>query len=171
MRERLTILLFLVAASGLASCGGEDDDEGLAPGDTLAELALPPSAGAPRATLPGGGPDTLDAEESVVTPPVEPGPGEPITPPPVLDVGAIANAYRRFYQEQFAEMGSTVRGSVDPEIVEEAKRRTALDYAYVEVSAWNDLLSDLDGSQRAELAQRIAAANRDLARELHGAAP
>jgi hypothetical protein len=88
-------------------------------------------------------------------------------PPARLDVGAIVNVYRRNYQGLFSEFGSQVRNDVDSKLVEDAKRMTALDHGFVDLGAWNDMVSELSPSQRAELAERIAATNRDLARELH----
>jgi hypothetical protein len=64
-----------------------------------------------------------------------------------------------------------VRGQVDPVIVEAAKRRTALDFGYVEMSAWMDLMADLTELQRADVTRRIDEANRELARELHSGEP
>jgi hypothetical protein len=165
--RRLAILVFVM----VSACERGDEAERSAVADSLAggEIALPPSARAPRAPQPGGAPDTVVpaapddtiASESTVGP----------VPPPVLDVGAIVNSYRHFYEKGFAEMGSQVRGDVDPELVEEAKHRTALEFGYVDANAWNELLAELTPGQRAEVAQGIATTNRDLARMLHGGSP
>jgi hypothetical protein len=161
--------LATIAAMLLLACSRGEDGGQFGAGDSLGSdgLALPPSARAPRAPQPGGSPDTVvpGAPDDTLASEGTVGP----IPLPVLDVGAVANAYRRFYGEIYAEMGSSVRGSVDPELVEEAKHRTALEFGYVDVNAWNDMLADLNGAQRSELSQRIAAMNRDLAAELHGA--
>jgi hypothetical protein len=150
---------------------GENDVGSVGGRDTVGDgdLALPPSGGAPGPRAGGGTPDTLNAEDTAVFDTTSPGPTETVgpVPPDRLDVGTIVAAYREHYRGLFAEFGSDVRNDVDPELVENAKRMAALDYGFVEVGAWNDMLSELSPSQRADLAERIAAANRDLARELH----
>jgi hypothetical protein len=165
----LAIVLFV-------ACAREDEIGTVGERDTLQgeDLALPPSAGAPRGDVTGEMPDTLTTEEAAPLDTTTPGPTETVgpVPPERLHVDAIVNAYRRYYQEIFAEFGSDVRGGVDPEMVEEAKHRTALEFGFVDVQAWNDMVSELTPSQRAELAPRIAAANRDLGQQLHtGRAP
>jgi len=160
--------LSLLLIAGCSRAGETGRSSGA---DTVAEgeLALPPSARAPRAPQPGGAPDTMvpAAPDDTLAAEGTVGP----VPPPVLDVGVIAGNYREYYVQQFHEIGSGVRGDVDPELVEDAKRRTALDFGFVDVGAWNNLLRELSAEQRAYLAEAIAATNRDLARELHGAAP
>jgi hypothetical protein len=160
-----TLMLLLLAGCSRAGEAGRSTGA-----DTVAEgdLALPPSARAPRAPQAGGAPDTVvpGAPDDTLTAEGSVGP----VPPPVLDVGVIAGGYREHYVQQFHEIGSDVRGGVDPELVEDAKRRTALDLGFVDVGAWSDMLGELSAEQRANLADAIAATNRDLARELHGAA-
>lgn len=164
--------LMVLACAVLFACDREADSEPSAADDTLAggDLALPPSASAPRPALPGTGPDTVRPAE-VPTGDTLGASGETVgpVPPPVLDVGAVVNSYRRYYRELFVEEGSDVRGSVDPQLIEDAKRRTALDFGYVDVDAWNEMVSAMTPAQRSVLAQRVAESNRDLARELHGA--
>jgi len=163
----LPALLLVLAA--LSACTGSDDVRRSVVADSIpeGELVLPPSAGAARAPQQDGAIDTLvpGAPDDSIAPEGTVG----NVPPSVLDVGAIAASYRRFYGEIFAEMGSPVRGNVDPELVEEAKRRTALEFGYVNVNAWNAMLAQLPAGDRADLAGRVATANRALSRELHGA--
>ncbi len=161
------VLAGAIAVSACARGGGEAARSAAADSIPEGELVLPPSASAARAPQEGAAldtvlpaaPDDSFALEGTVGP----------VPPAVLDVGAVAGAYRRFYIETFTELGSPVRGNVDPELVEEAKRRTALEFGYVDADAWNDMLRDLSAEARAELAGRIATTNRALAQELHGA--
>ncbi|MFN2420336.1 MAG: hypothetical protein ABR527_03000 [Gemmatimonadota bacterium] len=161
---RWVLVLGLVA---LVACARGDNEVGSVGGrDTVGDgdLALPPSGGAPIPRAGGAAPDTVSAEDAAPYDTTETvGPG----PPPRLDVGAIVNVYRRNYQELISEFGSEVRNDVDSKLVEDAKRMTALEHGFVDLGAWNDMVSELSPSQRAELAERIAATNRDLARELH----
>lgn len=163
MRLRHVLSLALVILT--AVCGEEPPEGGEAPrGDTLAGLAQPPSAGAPRAEVEGFAPDT-----------VRPGAGvDSLGPAPAtseLDVDSIVARYRSNYGSELVQTGSEVRGAVDPEIVEAAKRRTALDFGYVEMDAWTELMADLTELQRADVTRRIDEVNRELARELHSGQP
>ena len=156
----------------LVGCARGENEVGSVGGrDTVGDgdLALPPSAGAPRPRAGGGTPDTLTAEETAPHDTTTPGPTETVgpVPPERLEVGVILGVYRRNYQELFSEFGSQVRNDVDPKLVEDAKRMTALEHGFVDLGAWDDMVSELSPSQRAELAEGIAATNRDLARELH----
>lgn len=169
---RLMGRLAVLALLALGAC----DREGAVPAEDeapLDELALPPSASAPRRSLPGGVPDTVTVDER--TPVVRdlPGPDETVgpVPPAVLDIGTIVNAYHRYYVALFHEMGSDVRNDVDPRLVEDAKRRTALDFGFVQAGAWNQMVRELSAAQRTSLAERVAATNQDLAIELHGRPP
>lgn len=170
-RRSATILRrSLTAAALLLAACGRGGDAGRSPAaDSIPEgqLVLPPSAGAARAPMEAGYPDTLvpGAPDDTLAPEGTVG----NVPPPMLDVRTVVNAYRRFYGNLYVEMGSSVRGGVDPELVEEAKHRTALEFGYVDANAWNDMLSDLAGDERAALAEGIAVANQALAAELHGA--
>jgi hypothetical protein len=167
MRWHRTSTLALVL---LAACSRGGDTGAPAGADSLDSegLALPPSARAPRVPQPGGVPDTVAPPDTAVGDTTPPGPAG-IMPPPATDVGAVIASYRRHYVELFHEMGSSVRGGVDPELVEEAKHRTGLDFGYVETSAWNDLVAHVPAAERARIAEGIAASNTEFARELHGA--
>jgi hypothetical protein len=160
---------FLTAAVILLAACARGGDAGRSPAaDSIPEgqLVLPPSAGAARAPMEAGYPDTLvpGAPDDTLAPEGTVG----NVPPATLDLRTIVNAYRRFYGQIYVEMGSSVRGNVDGALVEEAKHRTALEFGYVDANAWNDMLADLAGDERADLAERIVA-NRALAAELHGA--
>lgn len=163
-------LLLVVAAAGCR--GGERT--GRVEGELGPDgLALPPSASAPRRSIAGDVPDTLATPER---PPVVqdlPGPEETVgpVPPSALDVAVIVNLYAGKYRELFHELGSDVRNDVDPRLVEDAKRKTALDFGFVQAGAWNQMVGRLSGPERGELAERIAMTNRDLAVELHGRQP
>lgn len=163
MRVRAIVLGSLLGGLVLA-CGGTAERPAEAgPGpDTVGGLALPPSAGAPRASQPARSPDTVRpaADSGAASSGRHRSPEE-------LDLGAIVEAYRRHYREEFTEMGSDVRGGVDPALAEAAKRRVALEWGYVDVGAWSDLVADMTADQRAVLANRLAAANETLAAELH----
>ena len=154
----------------LVGCARDNEVGAVGGRDTVGDgdLALPPSAGAPRPRAAEGTPDTLTTEETVPHD-TAPGPTETVgpVPPARLEVGVILGVYRRNYQELFSEFGSQVRNDVDPKLVEDAKRMTALEHGFVDLGAWADMVSELSASQRAELAEGIAATNRDLARQLH----
>ena len=163
LRDLGSLALVILASA----CGGETPPEaGEGAGrDTLTGLAQPPSAGAPRASAEGFAPDT-----------VRPGAAgaDSLGPAPEtseLDVDSIVARYRDNYGSELVQTGSEVQGSVDPEIVEAAKRRTALDFGYVEIGAWKDLMADLTELQRADVTRRIDEVNRELARELHSGEP
>lgn len=172
MRGRRIVVGALVGVLALA-CGGEAPEETAdAPGaeaEPSRDFALPPSAGAPRASQPGRVPDT-------VRPTPDSAAGETgefavregrRRAPEEFDLGAMVASYRRYYREELVEMGSEVRGNVDPEIARDARRRVALEWGYVDIGAWGDLLADLTADQRAVLDNRLAAANESLAAELH----
>lgn len=177
----------LALALALA-CGGADDADFRLEGarDDDGRIALPPSAGAPRADLPGGGPDTLrPVADSLAASPeevdwrieatgeaaMESPPAGRRRAPEEFDIQTVVDTYRRYYTELFHEMGSEVRGGSDPALERDAKRRVALDWGYVEVGAWSDMVGDMTRDQRIVLADRVAAANAELAGRLHSAAP
>ncbi|MFN2382712.1 MAG: hypothetical protein ABR559_00455 [Gemmatimonadota bacterium] len=169
MRPR-ALRLGLIAIALIAACGGEtaDDDGARRDGDGAGGLAQPPSADAPRAQLPNSAPDTVRGSAGSDTTLVEEfGPAPPPAPRGGVDVPPIVEAYRQYYIEEFHERGSSVAGGVDPALVSDAKRRTALDYGFVEVGAWPELVSTLQPEQRVALAARIEETNRGLAVELH----
>lgn len=163
MRLRDLTSLALVILTAACGEGPPEARDATTPGDTLAGLAQPPSAGAPRASAEGFAPDTI-----------RPGAADSLGPAPEtseLDVDSIVARYRDNYGSELVQTGSDVRGAVDPEIVEAAKRRTALDFGYVEIGAWTDLMVDLTELQRADVTRRIDEVNRELARELHTGEP
>ena len=164
LRDLVSLVLVILAS---AACGGEAPPEAgeVAEGDTLAGMAQPPSAGAPRASAEGFAPDTVRpdtvGEDSL-------GPAPEVSE---LDVDSIVARYRDNYGSELVQIGSDVQGEVDPEVVEAAKRSTALGFGYVEIGAWTDLMADLTEVQRTELTRRIDEVNRELARELHSGGP
>ncbi len=164
MRLRdLASLAFVILAAACGEEPPETRDAGV--GDSLAGLAQPPSAGAPRASVEGFAPDTVRPAATGV---------DSLGPAPEtseLDVDSIVSRYRANYGSELVQTGSEVQGQVDPAIVEAAKRRTALDFGYVEISAWTDLMADLTEPQRTEVTRRIDEVNRELARELHSGGP
>jgi hypothetical protein len=164
LRDLASLVLVILSAT---ACGGEAPPEAgeTGDGDSLARLAQPPSAGAPRASAEGFAPDTVRpdtvGEDSL-------GQAPEIAE---LDVDSIVSRYVSNYGSELVQTGSDVQGDVDAEIVEAAKHRTGLDFGYVEVGSWTDLMADLTEAQRTELTQRIDEANRRLARELHSDGP
>jgi hypothetical protein len=160
---RLRDFVSLVVVVLMAACGEQPPEaRDAGTGDTLAGLAQPPSADAPRAAAEGFTPDTVRPGQDSLAP-------APATSE--LDVDSIVSRYRSNYGSELVQTGSEVRGQVDAAIVEAAKRRTALDFGYVEMSAWMDLMADLTELQRADVTRRIDEANRELARELHSGEP
>lgn len=161
-------------ALGVALLGSgcrEEPAEEASPGTGASapgELAQPPSAGAPRASQPGFAPDTMRSE---ATP--EDGPTELEGAPPTgrLSVDSIVGQYRNHYAAGQVDVVAEGGTATQPEIEEEAKRRTALDFGYVEMTAWSDMVADLTQAQRAELAQRIEQANRELRQALQREVP
>lgn len=123
------------------------------PGD----LALPPSADSPRVSTEGHAPDTVRPE---------PADTHRHLSPAELDADSIATSYRNYYRSEFvdrrADPGGEAALVLDPEVVEAAQRRTALEWGYVELDAWEHLLADLSDPQRLELAQRIDEFHRSL---------
>ena len=86
--------------------------------------------------------------------------------PVELDVDSIAGAYRNHYGAEFVDRhpleGQEIVLEIDPEVVEAAERRTAIQWGYVELDAWNHLLGDLSESQRIELERRIEEFHRGM---------
>lgn len=164
MRRRSVALAICL----LAACGEGGGDRAAAPADSVAgDLALPPSAGAPRASVPGSAPDTVRPERvgSPDTLGVVPDPGRHLSPAE-LDVDSIAARYRNHYRSEFIDRRELTQGDpdldLDPAVVEAAQRRTALEWGYVEQNAWDQMLADLSESQRLELARRVDAFHREL---------
>lgn len=164
--------LLVVLAMSLSGCGEEPpaDDPSSAPGTAATgELAQPPSADAPRATQPGFSPDTLRPDTTGDDAAVG------LDPPPVtsdLDVDSIVSQYRNHFAAELVDRRTEGPAPGAADVEEAARRRTALDFGYVEpTGAWSDMVADLTGAQRAELAQRIDQANRELGAELRRADP
>lgn len=173
MKVRGAAVATALAGILATGCGGDGADGGAerTTDDRTGDVALPPSANAPRASLPGRSPDTLrpEADTMVVDPLAEPAPAPGRRrSPEEFDLGAVVAAYQRYYREEYVEQGSDVRGRVDPGLVEDAKRRVALDWGYVDVGAWRSMLADMTADQRTVLSNRIGAADETLSRELHG---
>ncbi|HUP18909.1 MAG TPA: hypothetical protein VM778_03025 [Gemmatimonadota bacterium] len=175
-RFRLPWAGALALALVLACGGGDDPARSASEVDEEGRIVLPPSANAPRGTLPGGGPDTLRPVPDTLAGPepdwrIEEDPAGRHRAPEEFDLQGIVDAYRRYYTELYYEEGSDVRGGIDPVLEGNAKRRIALDWGYVEVGAWSDMVDDMSRNQQIVLADRIAAANGELAERLHGQAP
>ncbi|MGH7563919.1 MAG: hypothetical protein ACREK5_05805 [Gemmatimonadota bacterium] len=145
-------------------CGEQPrGEDASAPGAPASgELAQPPSAGAPRATQPGFAPDTMRPEATGDD--TLAGLDAPATSD--LSVDSIIGQYRNHYAAELVEIRTGDAGAEEGDAVEAAKRRTALDFGYVELTAWSDLVADLTEAQRAELERRVEQANREVAREL-----
>lgn len=161
--RRVTLLFpaaiaFLLLAGG---CGEEPAEEAGPADETSAagELAQPPSAGAPRATQPGFAPDTMRAEAAEADTSVQ---LEPAPTTSELDVDSIVMQYRNHYAAGQVDVATEGGTGTAAEIEDEAKRRAALDFGYVEQTAWADMVADLTREQRAELTRRIEQANREL---------
>ena len=148
-------IAFLLLAGG---CGEEPAEEAGPADETSAagELAQPPSAGAPRATQPGFTPDTMRGEAEADTS------FQPAPTTSDLSVDSIVAQYRNHYAAGQVDVATEGGEGTSAEIEEEAKRRTALDFGYVEQTAWSDMVADLTQEQRAELSRRIEQATREL---------
>lgn len=135
------------------------------------ELALPPSANAPRVRrdeLPPDtlAPDTLGEFAILAVDSLSEG-GSPLDALPDLTVEAIAEAYRANYATALRLEGSAVEGRIDRELQHEAELRTARDRGFGD---WTELIGALSPEDRARLVDRLNEANVDLARELHAPA-
>lgn len=168
-------LLGLVFA--LSACGGGEIAEAVRPPREPGELALPPSANAPRVSRDATAPDTfrpdsIDEFEIVDLdsfPPVDPfgDPAVGIPGGPDAAVESVADSYRRHYGESLRAEGSAVRGGIDRELQRQAELRTAHERGFPD---WLALIEALSPEQRAGLVSRLNAANVEIARELHGSA-
>ncbi len=159
---RSVAVLVLILGLGCGERPPEDDAD--APGAPASgELARPPSADAPRATQPGFAPDTMrpEATEGDTLPALDTAPATSD-----LSVDSIVGQYRNHYAAELVEIRTGDAGTEDVDAVEAAKRRTALDFGYVEMTAWSDMVADLTASQRAELGRRVDQVNREVARDL-----
>lgn len=171
----MTALRALVVCAALAApaCGGDD-----IPGDARprvrgsGELALPPSAGAPRVTRDAASPDTFQPESSdefaISSFDSLPFPGSIAGGLPGavdMEVELLARSYRGHYADVVAAEGTAVRGRIDRQLQQEAERRTAQERGFPD---WTGLIEALSPEQRARLVERLNEANIELARELHG---
>jgi hypothetical protein len=163
--------LVICAALAAAACGGDD-----LPGDARprvrgsGELALPPSAGAPRVMRDAAPPDTFQpdsSDEFAITPfDSLPFTGVGALPGAVdVEVELLARSYRGHYTDVVAAEGTAVRGRIDRQLQQEAERRTAQERGFPD---WTGLIEALSPEQRARLVDRLNEANIELARELHG---
>ena len=157
----------------LSACGGGEIAEFERPTRESGELALPPSANAPRVSRDAMAPDTFrpdsvnefDVVDLDSFPPgdlMEPLPGGP---DPAVE--SLADSYRRHYGESLRSKGSSVRGRIDRELQQEAELRTAQEQGYAD---WISMVEAMTPEQRARLVDRLNTANVELARDLHGSA-
>jgi len=172
-RSRARALALACVSAFVLSCGGEGSAEDAgAPEREPGELALPPSANAPRVMRESSPPDTLQPEPieefailgSDSSALVDVGSGGF---GPALSIDAISDSYRGHYAAALSAEGSAVRNRIDRELQEEAERRTARDRGF---AGWNDMIGALTPEQRARLVDRLNEANVELARDLHGSA-
>ena len=136
------------------------------------ELALPPSATAPRVMRDDQPPDTLvpdSIEEFAIlgSDSLLLGPDIPAGLEPDLGVDAIAVSYRGHYAAALQSGGSAVQGRIDRELQHEAELRTAHDRGFRD---WAELIGALSPEERARLVDRLNEANIDIARDLHSTA-
>ena len=167
----LTRLALVGLAAAILACGGEDVGVTVRsatrePG----ELALPPSANAPRVMREEQPPDTLvpdSIQEFAILGADSALPG--IEASTVLDadlsIDAITTAYRGHYAAALESEGSAVAGRIDRELQHQAELRTARAQGFAD---WTELVGALSPEQRARLVDRLNEANVQIARELHG---
>ena len=162
-----------LALAGMAvfACGGDESGVVVRPAArNSGELALPPSATAPRVRQGAESPDTLDPDSlrEFATAGLDSFPyleagvaGSDVT------VDSITDAYRIHYAEALQSEGSAVQGRIDRDIQSEAERRTAADRGFGD---WGEMIEALSPEQRAQLVHQLNEANVDMARDLHGPA-
>ena len=161
----------------LSACGGGEIAEFERPARESGELALPPSASAPRVSREAMAPDTfrpdsvnefevvdLDSfpQADALSDPLVALPGGP---DPAVE--SLTDSYRRHYGESLRSEGSSVRGRIDRELQREAELRTAREQGYAD---WTAMIEAMTPAQRASLVDRLNEANVELARDLHGSA-
>ncbi len=161
----------------LSACGGGEVGEVERPAREPGELALPPSANAPRVSRDAMAPDTfrpdsvnefevVDLDSFPLGDPMGDPPGAlPENPDPAVEF--LADAYRRHYGASLRSEGSSVRGRIDRELQREAELRTAQEQGYAD---WTSMIEAMTPAQRASLVDRLNEANVELARDLHGSA-
>lgn len=168
--RRLAVPVSLLAITVIAACGGDRPvtDQKIT-GREPGELALPPSASAPRVMRESAPPDTFQPDtsrefailgsDSLLLM------GDPFGgTAPELTVEAIAESYRGNYAQALATGGSAVRNRIDRELQREAELLTARGRGF---AGWLDLIDALSPEQRAQLVDRLNEANIELARDLH----
>jgi hypothetical protein len=175
MVTRASVLVGLVSV--LCACGGRESAEVVRPAREPGELALPPSANAPRVSRDAMAPDTFRPDSvnefevvDLDSVPVGDPMGDPLGAPPGYPDPAVeflADAYRRHYGESLRSDGSSVRGRIDRELQREAELRTAREQGYAD---WTAMIEAMTPAQRASLVDRLNEANVELARDLHGSA-
>ena len=159
----------LTAACLACGDGGSEIAFRTTPRET-GELALPPSASAPRVMRDDQPPDTL-VPDSIEEFPILGadslllGSSLPAGLAPDLGVDAIAVSYRGHYAAALESLGSAVEGRIDRELQHEAELRTARDRGFRD---WAELIGALSPEERARLVDRLNEANVEMARDLHG---
>lgn len=148
--------------------GGSEVAFRMAPRES-GELALPPSASAPRVMRDDQPPDTLvpdSIEEFAIlgSDSLLLGSNMPTALEPDLGVDAITVSYRGHYATALQSQGSAVEGRIDRELQHEAELRTAHDRGFRD---WAELIGALSPEERARLVDRLNEANVEIARDLH----
>lgn len=166
--------LALAALAWALACGGDESRlDTSRPAREAGELALPPSANAPRVSRDAAAPDTFrpdSVDEFRIVDLDSFPPGDSLAP---LSGGtdavieSVADSYRRHYAESLRSEGSAVRGRIDRDLQRRAELRTAHERGFPD---WIGMIEALTPEQRARLVSRLNAANLDLAQELHGPA-
>ncbi len=159
--------------SMLCACGGGEIAEVVRPARDPGELALPPSANAPRVSRDASAPDTFrpDSIDEFAIVDLDSFPlGDPLValpggPDPAVE--SVADSYRRHYGESMRSEGSSVRGRIDRELQRQAELRTAQERGFAD---WTAMIEQMTPEQRARLVDRLNHANVELARDLHGSA-
>lgn len=166
--------LALAAVSCALACGREEarldvGRQAREPG----ELALPPSANAPRVARDAAAPDTFrpDSVDEFQIVDLDSFPGDPLIDPlafpgsPDPAIESVADSYRRHYGESLRAQGSSVRGRIDRELQREAELQTARERGYPD---WISMIEGMTPEQRARLVDMLNETNVELARDLHG---
>jgi hypothetical protein len=169
--------LALAAVIWGMACGGEEAQLDVGrPAREPGELALPPSANAPRVSRDATAPDTfrpdsvdefeiVDLDSFPAGDPLRDPLALPGTPDPAIE--SVADSYRRHYGESLRSEGSSVRGRIDRELQRQAELRTARERGYAD---WISMVEAMTPEQRARLVDVLNETNVELARDLHGPA-
>ncbi|HJR52295.1 MAG TPA: hypothetical protein VJ982_01130 [Gemmatimonadota bacterium] len=164
---------FLGMACALSACGGGEIAEAVRPAREPGELALPPSANAPRVSRDATAPDTFrpDSVDEFAIVDLDSFPFGDSLPGPTgaadAVVESVADSYRRHYEESLHSEGSAVRGGIDRELQRRAELMTAHERGFPD---WIGMIEALTPQQRAQLVGRLNEANIGLADDLHGPA-